>query len=443
MKHFFSLRQKPFSMIVVLILIVALVVGCSSSSGGSGNDSKGSDKSSNNSGDKIVTIKFTQFSGAGDGPGPALEKMRQKFEDLNPTIKVDIETIGYGEYFTQMQTRVSGGTAPDAYELNYENFVPYAKLGVLENLEPYFAKNNFDRSSVNEMALAAFSDAGNQYGMPASFSNVLLIYNKELFDQANINYPTNDWTWKELNDAASKIRALGDNIFGISQGVHFFEFFKAVQQNNGSLFNDDMTKFTVNTPANLETLKHLVNRIQVDNSMPTEAQMSGLGDWDLFKAGRLGMILTGVWAFPEFSQTVEFEWDIAIEPGNTKKATHFFSNGYVINKDSKNKDAAYKWVEFMSSSREAAQIRIEANWELPAVTYPDVLEAYLKVTPPANKQAVFDSLDYLVPPPVITEFGLMGDIITKHLGSAAQGAVSPEDALAAAQKELESQITLD
>lgn len=456
MKGFKSHLKKALPT-MVLILVLVLLIGCSSSSSNvSSSDNNQSNSSSNNNrndsenkGDdqpleEIVTIKFANFSGSGDEPAKALEKMRQTFEELNPNIKVDIETVGFGDYFTQMQTRIVGGTAPDAFELNYENFVAYMKLGVLEDLGPYFEKNNFDTSAIYEQALQAFSDDGKQFGMPASFSNVVLIYNKNLFDQAGADYPTKDWTWKEMNEAAVKIRALGDNIFGIHQGVHFHEFYKAVQQNGGSLFNKDGTEFTINTPENIETLKHMADRINVTNVMASEAQLSGIGDWELFKDGRLGMILTGVWAFPDFTANiVDFEWDIEVEPGNIQKATHFFTNGLVVNKDSKQKDAAYKWVEFMSASREAAEIRIEANWELPAVTDPDVLDAYLQITPPANRQAVYDSLEYLVTPPVIAQFSEMDDILTRHLDTAAQGAVSPEQALEAAQQELQDKIRFD
>lgn len=435
MLRFFLNGKKAFTMMIVIMLVVALV-GCTS------NNSTNNGENNSNTEPEDVTITYANFSGAGEGPAAALDEMKAAFEEKYPHITVNIETIGFGEYFTQLQTRVAGGTAPDAYELNYENFVAYAKLGVLADLEPYFNKNNFDRSTVYEQALAAFSSDGVQYGMPASFSNVLLIYNKELFDQAKVDYPTEEWTWDDMNAAAVKIRALGDDIFGISQGVHFFEFFKAVQQNGGSLFNEDMTEFTIDTPENLETLQHMVDRVQKSNVMPTEAQMSGLGDWDLFKAKRLGMILTGVWAFPDFVANADFEWDVEIEPGNVQKATHFFSNGLVINKDSDKKDAAYKWVEFMSASKEAASIRIDANWELPAVTYPEVIEAYLEVTPPDNRQAVYDSLEYLVTPPVITEFSQMNDIITKHLSAASQGAKTPAEALDDAQKELQETIDL-
>jgi len=445
--------KKPFlktlTNVVLLLLIIALV-GCSSNNGkGSEQSSPGQSSSGGSNTEEkkpepkqeTVTVKFANFSGGGDNE-KYLTAMKDAFEKEHPTIKVEIESIGYGDYFTQMQTRVASGTAPDAYELNYENFVSYAKKGVLLGLDDFFAAKNFDKSVINAQALNAFAADGVQYGMPASFSNVVLIYNKELFNQAGIGYPTKEWTWKEMDEASVKIRALGKDIFGVSQGVQFFEFFKAAEQNGGGLLNEDKSAFTVNRPENVAALQHMVDRVLKTNVMATEAQMSGMGDWELFKGGRLGMILTGVWAFPDFVQNVTFDWDIAVEPGNVKKATHFFSNGLVINKDSKVAEAAYEWVEFMSASKEAAKIRVDANWELPAVTDPEVLEAYLKITPPANRQAVFDSLEYLITPPVIEQFTEMNDILSLHLQGALQGAKTPQQALDDAQKELEATIKL-
>jgi len=390
---------------------------------------------------KAVSIDFLNFSGAGE-PSKYLEEMKKVFEEQNPDIKINIEIVGFGEYFTLLQTRIAGGTAPDSYELNYENFVTYAKKGVLLDLEPLFVKNQFDTSVLNKNALEAFKLGEKQFGLPAMFSDVVLFYNKDLFDKAGASYPTADWTWHDEQKAAEKIRALGNNIFGICHPIHFWEFYKVVQQNNGSIFNDDKTKFVINSPQNVETLQFMVDRVLKSNVMPTEAQVSGMGDWELFKAEKVGMIVTGIWAFPEFIKTCDFEWDIAIEPGNTKKATHFFSNGLVINKDSKKVEQAFRWISFMSASKEAAKIRVDSGWELPAVTYPDVLASYLEQTPPASRQVVFDSLQYLVTPPVIEQFAEMADIMGIHLAKARDGVKTPQEALDEAQKELETKIKL-
>ena len=127
-----------------------------------------------------VTITYANFNASG-GQEETLEAMYEAFHEENPNITVEIETIGYDDYFTQMQTRVAGGTAPDCYELNIENFAAYANKGALAEL------TGIDPSGYNETALSAFNVGGTQYGVPGNFSNVVLIYNKDLFDAAGVD----------------------------------------------------------------------------------------------------------------------------------------------------------------------------------------------------------------------------------------------------------------
>lgn len=386
-------------------------------------------------------VAYFNFSSAGDNQ-KYLEQMKDAFEAKNPGISVDVETVAFADYFTQLQTRVAAGNAPDCFELNYENFVSYAKKDLLKDLGPIFKKTAFDTKAVSPKALAAFSVGSRQYGLPSSFSNVVLIYNKALFDRAKVAYPSDKWTWADEQAAAEKIRALASDIYGIYQPIQFWEFYKVVRQNGGSLFSADGKKFTLDTPQNVETLSFMVNRIAKSNVMPTAAQLGGMGDWDLFKSGRLGMIVTGIWAFPDFARDCSFPWDVAVEPGKKAKATHFFSNGIVVSKDSKSAEAAAKWAEFMSASKEAASIRIAAGWELPAVVDPAVTAAYLKITPPANRKAVFDSLNYLVTPPVVEQMQELTDTLGAKLEAALNGKLTPAEALKQAQAECSARIKL-
>lgn len=382
-----------------------------------------------------VTISYCNFNSSG-GNEATLQKMYEAFQKEYPNITVEIETIGYNDYFTQMQTRVAGGTAPDCYELNIENFAAYSAKGVLSEV------SGVDFSGINPTALEAFQVDGKQYGVPGCFSNVILIYNKDLFDKAGVDYPTNDWTWEDAQKAAEKIRALDKDTFGIFAPITYNEFFKVAAQYGGSLLNADKTEFTVNSPENVEAATMMVERITKSNVAPSEKQLGGMGDWDLFMSGRLGMIPTGIWAFGTFTEGCDFNWDICVEPGQKQKATHFFSNALVVNADSSKKEAASTWINWLAGSPEAAKLRIEAGWDLPAITDEAVLSSYLQITPPDNKQAVFDSLDYLVTPPVIEQYSLMSDIITQKLALAATGEITPEEALNQAQDELTTQIKL-
>ncbi|WP_313182940.1 ABC transporter substrate-binding protein [Lacrimispora sp.] len=387
---------------------------------------------------EAVTIRLDQFSGSGASEG-ALKEMVAKFNEQYPDIKVELQSFGYDDYFTQLQSKIVGGSAADVFELNFENFVAYASEDVLLDIGALMG----DTSGFNQTALKAFQYEGKQFGIPNSFSNVVLVYNKDLFDKAGAAYPTDDWTWTEMLEAAKKIRSLSGDTYGLYRPVSFHEFYKGVKQNGGSLLSEDGGKFTVNLPQNVETLDIMSGWVTDSNVMPSDAQMGGMGDWDLFKSGRLGMIITGIWAFSDFTDNCDFSWDVAVEPGNTAKATHFFSNAYVVNKETANPEAAAALAAFLAGSKEAAQIRVDSSWELPPVIYQDVLDSYLKVTPPENREAVFKSLDYLVTPPVVKQQSEMQEIITKHLNNAISGNVTAKDALDECQAELEQKIKLN
>jgi multiple sugar transport system substrate-binding protein len=377
---------------------------------------------------KEVTIKFLNYSSNG-GQEATLTAMVDAFEVANPLIKVEVETLGYADYFTQLATRVAGGQAPDVFELNIENFRAYADKGAIAELD----LSKFDISKIQPTTLKAFQIGTKQYGLPTKFSNVVLIYNKDLFDQAGVAYPTSSWTWAEELAAAQKIRALGTDIYGVFRPIQTWEFYKTVVQNGGSMMNADQSAFTLNSAQNVEALEIMIARINTTNVTPTTEQMGGMGDWDLFKSGRLGMIVTGIWAFNDFATNCDFAWDIAVEPGIKNHATHFFSDAVVVSKDSKVIAAATAFAAFLSGSPEAALLRANANWDLPVALTDEVVAAFKAVVPPANKQAVFDSLDYLVMPPSLEKFGAVADDLQIYLSKAIAGELTAKEALDQAQ----------
>ncbi len=381
---------------------------------------------------EMVEITFMNYSSSGANE-EVLGQMVESFEAENQNIKVDVRTYGFDDYFQQLATSIAGGTTPDVFELNIENFRAYANKGVIAKIE------GVDTTNIHPTTLEAFAIGGDQYGLPTKFSNVVMIYNKDLFDQAGVDYPTNDWTWEEELEAAKKIRALGENYFGVYRPIQTWEFYKTVVQNGGSMMNAEQTEFTINSPENVEALEMMIDRINEYNVTPNADQMGGMGDWDLFKSGRLGMLVTGIWAFSDFTENADFAWDIVVEPGIKEKATHFFSDAIVVSESTEKKEAAIKFATFISGSPEAAAIRLEANWDLPVALTDEVSDAYLAITPPENKQAVIDSLDYLVMAPSLENFNAIADTLNDYLEQAVMGILTPQEALDQAQEEISGQ----
>ena len=379
-----------------------------------------------------VTIPYAHFSGAG-AQEETLKKMIEVFETKNPDIKVDLQITGFDDYFTKLATTVGGSNAPAVFEMNMENYLAYMLRGACADLTGLVNADNYSAGT-----LEAVSSAGKLYAVPMSFSTCILIYNKALFDQAGIAYPTNDWTWADAQAAAEAITALGDDIWGYYQPITYNEFYKSVKSNGGSLLNEDYTAFTVNSPENVAVLDAMLKRVRGENHVqPTAEEMAGRGDWDMFTEGKLGMIITGIWAFPTYTEKCAFDWDIVVEPGYATKSTFFFANVNCVSPSSEKKEAAAKFADAMGSDPDIVQLRLDASWELPTIADQSKLTQYLEITPPANRAAVFDSMDYAAAPPALKESGAASEIINNVLSTLEMNDISAQEALDDIQSQLE------
>jgi len=386
------------------------------------------------------TVDYFSFT-TGSDRFETLEALIEVFEAENPGITINYTTADFGSYFTKLQTDFAAGNAPDVFELNYETFVTFASRDTMLDLQPYMdASAAISDSTFYPAALDAFAFDGHQYGLPITFSTVMLIYNKDMFDAAGLSYPDESWTWDDVLSAATALTDAPNRVWGISQPVQFWEFYKVAAQAGGGL--QVAPTVEINTEANLAAAHYLVDKVTVHHVMPTDAEMSGVGDIDLFLNQQLGMIVTGIWMFDQFINEADFEWDVAVEPGGANKATHFFSNAAVVANTSDVPEAAYKWVEFLASNPAVADARIETSWELSALSLEqaDALEAYLSKPEPANREAVFESLAYAVNPPVIENQPQLQDIINQELEAARLGTKTVEQALADAQARVEAVV---
>jgi multiple sugar transport system substrate-binding protein len=62
-------------------------------------------------------------------------------------------------------------------------------------------------------------------------------------------------------------------------------------------------------------------------------------------------------------------------------------------------------------------------------------------TPPANKQAIFDSLDNVVVPPVMEQQQKMTDIVTLNLQKVVEGQMEVQEALDDAAQQVDALLT--
>lgn len=383
--------------------------------------------------DGPVTITYTNFI-SNDGNEENLQKIVAAFEEEHPDITVEVTTLPYADYGTALQTDLAAGTVSDVFDLEYANYAQYQANGVLAEIPVE------DPGVYRESVLEAYATDGKQYALPSSFSTVVLFYNSDLFDAAGLEYPTSDWTWADEQAAAEQLTDQAAGVWGDHQPVSFYEFYKVLAQNGGEFLDESGTKTAFNTPEGVEAAEWLVGKS--GTVMPTVEQGQGTPDFDtnLFADGKLAMLHTGIWMFGAFAD-VPFGWDIAVEPGNTQQASALFSNAVGVSSGSKHQDAAAEFARFLTSSDVMVETRLDAGWELPVISDEAALESYLTLGDPANRQAVFDSLDQVALPPVVAKGQQeMQDIMTEELVEAQAGRKTVEEALASASERIDAAI---
>jgi multiple sugar transport system substrate-binding protein len=408
------MASKLIAPAAAIAAVALALTGCSS--GSSGDTGK-------------VTVTYSNFISNG-GNEKNLERIIDAFEQEHPDITIKVNTLPYSDYFTALQTDLAGGTEADVFDIEYANYQSYVDNGVLAALD------GVTSADYKPSLLESYQTDGTQYALPSSFSTVVLFFNKDLFDAAGVSYPTADWTWADEQAAAEKLTNSGAGVFGDYQPISYNEFTKTVAQAGGSFLSKDGNSVAFNSPEGLAAANWLVGKS--GTTMPTVEQGAGTPDFDsgLFGDGKLAMWHTGIWMFGNYADA-PFGWDIAVEPNDTTEASAVFSNAVAVSANSGQKQAAQEWAEYLTSSSTMVETRLDAGWELPPIADESLLSSYLDQGAPANRKAVFESLDAIAPAPSIGDKqAKMQDIVTEQLTEAAAGRITVQQALATAEEQV-------
>jgi len=136
--------------------------------------------------------------------GQDFEKEWNEAHPDNP-ISVRYEPIAGSSYNVKLNAEAVAGTLQDIFIV--PDFLEYVRRGVLLDLTPYVEKYHaWDYLRQIYPALLNFHIVdGKLYGVPYNLNTSVLYYNRTLFDREGLAYPTEDWTWKELLEAAQRL----------------------------------------------------------------------------------------------------------------------------------------------------------------------------------------------------------------------------------------------
>lgn len=324
----------------------------------------GQENNNNDSDGEITTIQFYTWGGEGDLP--IYEPRIKAFEEANPDIKVDFVQVP-SDYDTKLQTMYAGNEAPDVVQVA-ENGQNFASKGLFIDLSEYIAESSIDVESNWGEAMTQYTYDGQPFGLPDRGGPEILYYNKDLFDEAGIEYPTNDWTIEEYTAAAEKLTKIenGETVQYGASGMDWVPNWGVfIKSNGGSLVENN--EVVINSPENLEVLTWFNNLYQ-DGYVGTYEfyeSVAQSGADSMFSQGRIGMLTTGFWNIGNFTQLDDLNFDIAPMPFFNEKVTWPFGSALAISKQSTKQDAAFRFIEYMTSE-EAQKILGESLVDSPA-----------------------------------------------------------------------------
>ena len=326
------------------------------------------------------------------------------FHQAKPDITVKVEVSDWDSYWTKLKTLLSADTPPDVFAMDAPLYLDYQSRGVLLNLQPYLDKNPDLLKGVYPQTLEAYKTSDGMYGLPRDFQTIVLFYNKDMFDAAGVAYPTADWTYDDLRNAAKQLTIVGSDgkvsQFGIYSDLWDMELIwsEAIWAYGGDIINADHTKTLVGEPKAREAWQLFYDMMFEDKSWPTSTTAGEYGD-DPFLAGVAAMTTIGHWAVPGYAEA-NFKWDVAPMPkGPSGQATSVNSAGFVVGKASKNPDAAFEFLKYVLS--EPAQKRLaELGFACPVLQSVAESDSFLKQSTQIDQKVFLDALNFAHMKPV-------------------------------------------
>ncbi len=329
----------------------------------------------------------------GDPPEVVVhEQAAAAFEAAHPEINIEIWHQPWGDYFTAIQALWASGDSETIPDIAFLWPTPrYAAEGVLENLDPFVAESGMNLDDFWPGLLESASYDGSVYGFPRDIEVNVLYYNKDIFDEAGVAYPTDDWTWDDLTAAAEALTVKdGDATTRYALAMEGGKWAKWVNQAGGSILDDlrNPSTCTLTSDASLRGLQFFADMMDAGQAMrPADLSQAG-GDAAVFASGQAAMIIQNTSRVTGFNDA-GLNYDVAPvpTPADGKRWNGAGGAAWVMSSASDNKDAAWTFLEWLAGP-EGQNIYLAAGQIFPSLQSVANSEAFMTDDPPANKQGI-------------------------------------------------------
>jgi len=263
---------------------------------------------------------------------------------------------------------LSAGTAGDLFYMDIFWAEYIIKAGQVEPLDNYLAKSEvLNKDDIIPSLLDAFTFEGKVYGIPKDFNSLALVYNKDLFDIAYIQYPNENDTWDDLeNKLAKVVEAFDGEVTGLALAPEFARFGAFAYAAGWEPFVDGKTNLM--DPAFKEAFNWYTGLKEKGLGVMPADIGQGWGGGAL-TTEKVAAALEGAWILGFLRDNApNLKYGATLlpkNPGTGQPGNFIYTVAWGINANSKNKDAAFKVMEALTSPA-AQQWILERGLAIPS-----------------------------------------------------------------------------
>ncbi|MBD0292734.1 MAG: sugar ABC transporter substrate-binding protein [Jiangellaceae bacterium] len=363
--------------------------------------------------------------------GEELGDFAAAFQEDNPDATVNVTAVPWDAAHDKIATAIAAGETPD---VSLIGTTWMGEFGAGGGLDPT-PTDLIDEGVFFESAWDSTVVQGTSYGVPWYVETRVLFYRTDLAEAAGYSEPPA--TWDDLKDMVSKIQAGGAQ-WGISLppgGTGSWQtFLPFAWQNGAEVFDGEA--FTLDTPEVTEALEFYKSFFDEGLSPNTVLEPGALESG--FVDGSIGAFISGPWHVglineqggPEFAD----KFAVAPLPEGEQSASFVGGGNLAVFADSDNRDAAWKFVQWLSEP-ETQQAWYETLNDLPAVS-----EAWESGALADDEVlAVFgEQLETAVAPPAVPTWEQVAAQIDAETERTVKGGQDPATATATMQSKADS-----
>ena len=346
-----------FKKVMALALASAMVFSMTACGGSSDDGKKEEGTEANKESDKGSDSKDVELSvsiwDANQEPG--IKEILADFTE-ETGIKTKLSVVKWEEYWTMLEAGAQGGSLPDVFWMHSNESERYMSNDMLLDLTDKIAESDkIDPENYPEDIWGLYTYDDKYFAVPKDVDTIALWYNKAMFDEAGLAYPTADWTWDDVTEAAKKLTKEDGSQYGLAlrNDNNQAGYYNLIYDNGGYIISDDKTKSGWDDPKTIEAMEMLEGWIK-DGVMPPLEVMAENGEDVLFQSGKVAMVPQGSWmvaAYRENEYTAE-NCDLVELPKSAttgRRVSLYNGLGWAAAANGEHTEEAWKLIEYLGS----------------------------------------------------------------------------------------------